>query len=271
MDLGIAGKSAFVAGGSKGMGRSAAGFLAAEGCNVALVARGKEALDQAVAEVSAAGGTALAISADLCTRDGVESAVRQATEAFGSPDIVIGQSSDKTVGRFLDAADEDFAKVFHILTVSQIYLVRATVPAMQEKKWGRFIHIGSLVGKEPQFLHPHIFHNTVRPSTVAYLRTVAQEVAADQVTVNVVGPGWTITPTLVDSFADMGLDESQLRAWLGGEVVSGNWLGPANAPMMRGAEPDEIGALIAFLASKHAGYLTGEWIAVSGGKHYFSF
>jgi NAD(P)-dependent dehydrogenase (short-subunit alcohol dehydrogenase family) len=155
--------------------------------------------------------------------------------------------------------------------MSQVYLAMATIPAMRAKKWGRYIHIGSLVGKEPQFRHPHIFHNTVRPSTVAYLRTVAQEVAPDQVTVNVVGPGWTMTPTLVNSFADMGLTEQDARDWLRGKAHPENWLGDAGVPMLRAAEPDEVGGLIAFLASQYAGYITGEWIAVSGGKHAFTF
>jgi NAD(P)-dependent dehydrogenase (short-subunit alcohol dehydrogenase family) len=271
VDLGIAGRSAFIAGGSKGIGRSAAGLLAAEGCRVAVVAREQKSIDRAVEEISDLGGMAIGITADLATRDGVHVAVAAATEAFGPPEIVVGLVNDQTVARALDAVDEDFERVFGALTMSQVYLARATVPAMQANEWGRYIHVGSLVSKEPQFLHPHVYHNTVRPSTVAYLRTLAQEVAPDQVTVNVVAPAWTITPQLEDSFARMGLTPEQGREWLGGKMFDEVWLGPANIPMKRGAEPDEVGGVVAFLASQYAGYLTGELIAITGAKHFFAF
>jgi NAD(P)-dependent dehydrogenase (short-subunit alcohol dehydrogenase family) len=270
MDLGIAGKTAFVAGGSKGMGRSAAKLLAADGCRVAVVAREQAGIDKAVGEIVDAGGVAVGISADLSTREGVTGAVAATTEAFGPPEIVVGQTSDQTVGRYRDAADEDFEYVFRVLTMSQIYLAKATVPFMQSNQWGRFIHINSLVGKEPLFAMPHIFHNTVRPATVAYLRTLAQEVAPDQVTVNVVGPGWTMTSAVEGMFRQMGVSDDEAREWFTG-ATSLPGLGTVNIPMGRAAEPDEIGGLVAFLASQYAGYLTGEWIAVSGANHYFTF
>jgi NAD(P)-dependent dehydrogenase (short-subunit alcohol dehydrogenase family) len=274
MDLGIAGKIAFVAGGSKGMGRSAALLLAAEGCRVAVVARDQGDIDKTVSEIESAGGTAMGVSTDLGTREGVNAGVAAVADRFGSPDIVVGQTNDFTLGSFNDTTDEDYERVFRVFTLAQIYLARATVPAMQQKKWGRFIHIGSLAGKEPQFSHPHIVHNTVRPSTVAFLRVLANEVAADGVTVNVIGPGLTATPTLEHYIAEkLGLTIEEGREWLRGNTPAGikGGQGAAGIPMKRAGTPDEIGGLVAFLASNYAGYLTGEWIAVDGGRHNFAF
>jgi NAD(P)-dependent dehydrogenase (short-subunit alcohol dehydrogenase family) len=238
------------------------------------VARDQGGIDEAVAQIAEGGRTVIGISADLSTNDGVDAAVRSTAEAFGSPDIVVGQTNDMTFGSFNDVATDDYEKVFRIFTMSQIYLAKATIPAMREKKWGRYIHIGAMCGKEPQFTHPTIIHNTVRPSTVAFMRVLANEVAADGVTVNVVGPGLTMTPTLEGYIANgMGITKEQGREWLSGKMPEGvkNRQGLPNIPMKRAGLPHEIGGVVTFLASQYAGYVTGEWIAVDGGKHAFAF
>ncbi len=274
MDLGIGGKVAFVAGGSKGMGRATAEILAAEGCKVGMVARTQADLDEVVDAIRAAGGTAMAVSADLGRQDDTNRAVAAITEAFGAPEIVVGQNNDLTLGGFDDVKDDDFERVFRVFTMSQIYLARATIPAMRQRKWGRFIHIGSANGKEAQLSHPHIVHNAVRPSTVAFLRVLAHEVAADGVTVNVVAPGLTATPTLMNYIAEkMKITPEQGLDWLAGKPVEGiqGGQGPADIPMRRAGQPEEVGATVAFFASQLAGYITASWIAVDGGRHHYTF
>ena len=274
MDLGIRDKVAFVSGGSKGMGRSVAGLLAAERCKVAVVAREEASIDEAVAAIRDNGGIAIGVSADLTSRDGVNRAVATVTEAFGSPDIVLGLTNDFNFAYFKDSTDEQFEEVFRSLTMSQVYLARATVPEMQRKKWGRYIHIGSIVAKEPQLMHPHIFHNTVRPSTAAFLRTLAHEVAADGVTVNVIGPGWIRTPSF-EWYAQnrMGFTPDETDRWLAGELAFPGTGGKKmlDIPMKRAGRMEELGGVVAFLASEYGGYITGEWIAVDGGRHAFTF
>ncbi|MCK9285661.1 MAG: SDR family oxidoreductase [Rhodocyclaceae bacterium] len=263
MDLGIAGKIAFVAGGSKGMGRSVALTLGEEGCHVGVVARGRPGIDAVVEEIKSKGGSAVGISADLCSRDDVNRAVAELTKVFGAaPDIVVGQTSDMTFGGFDDVTDEDIERVFRTFTMAQVYLARATLPAMQAKKWGRYIHIGAPNGREPEFGFPHLSHNIARPSTVAFLRTLANSVARDGVTINTVAPGYTETPTLVDLFKDefgVSLAEGEAQLVNRGDI-----------PMGRLGQPEEIAGLVTFLASKWAGYITGEWIIVAGGKHRFA-
>jgi 3-oxoacyl-[acyl-carrier protein] reductase len=145
-----------------------------------------------------------------------------------------------------------------VLTVSAIKLARATIPPMQNKKWGRFIHIGSGTAKEPEAAIPHILHNTVRPATVGFLKSVADEVAADGVTVNTVAPGWIATEGSKAYLQAEGLDFAAVERQV--EVSGG-------IPAARIGRPEEIAGLVAFLASQYAGYITGEWIIVDGGKH----
>jgi 3-oxoacyl-[acyl-carrier protein] reductase len=274
MDFGIAGKVAFVAGASKGMGRATAQLLATEGCKVAVVARDPGAIHDTVAEIEAAGGAALGISADLGVPDGVDAAIAELEARWGLPDIVVGQMSDSTHGSFTDTKAVDYERVFRAFTLSQVWLAKATIPTMRARGWGRYVHIGGMNGKEPQLSHPHIVQNTVRPSTVAFLRVLAEEAAPDGVTVNGVGPGLTATPTLARYIRDnMGLTDERGAAWLRGEEVPEirNGQKPAAIPMGRAGRPEEVGALVAFLASQQAGYITGEWIAVDGGRHRFAF
>ncbi|MET7841104.1 SDR family oxidoreductase [Streptomyces sp. NPDC004044] len=274
MDLGIAGRVALVAGASRGMGRASAELLAAEGCRVGLVARGKADLEAVAEEIAAAGGEAVPVVADLGEPEGVRTAVEAVTAAYGEPEIVVGQNSDGTLGGFDDTTDDDYERVFRAFTMSQVYLARATVGAMKRKGWGRYIHIGSANGKEPQLSHPHIVHNCVRPSTVAFLRVLAEELAPHGTTVNVVGPGLTATSALAYYIEhEMRLTTEQGADWLAGRPVEGiqGGQGPVGLPMGRAAQPREIGAVVTFLASELAGYLTGEFIAVDGGRHRFAF
>lgn len=274
MDLGIAGKVALVSGGSKGMGRAAAEILGREGCRVGVVGREPAGIDEAVGAINGGGGTAIGISADMATEEGIAAAVEQTTAAFGSPDIVVGLNNDFNFAYFDESTDARFAEVFETLTLSQIRLARATVPAMRRKKWGRFIHVGSGVAKEAQFKHPHIYHNTVRPSTAAFLRSLAQEVGPDGVTVNVLGPGWIRTPSFDWYTANqLGFTPEETDRWLAGEKAYPHTENRKflDVPLRRAGTMEEFGSVIAFLASVPGGYVTGEWIAVDGGQHAFTF
>jgi 3-oxoacyl-[acyl-carrier protein] reductase len=273
MDLGITGKVAFVAGGSKGMGRAAAELLAAEGCKVAVIARDPAGIDEAVAFMKSNGATVMGVSGDLTTREGVKSAVTAVVAEFGDPDIVIGLTNDDTRGDFDEVSDEDFEASFRRLSMAQVYLARETIPAMRRKKWGRYIHIGSQCAREPELAHPHIVHNTVRPATTAFLRVLANEVAADGVTVNSVGPGFILTPSMENFITnEMGLTRADAENWLAGRPfpAAKNRADDPRIPMKRAGRMSEIGGIVTFLASEYGGYITGEWIAVDGGRHAFS-
>ncbi len=199
MDLGIAGKVVFFTGGSKGMGRDAAHMLAAEGCQVAIVARTKTPIDETVGSITDAGGTAMGVTADITNADDVDRAVSEVTTAFGPPLIVIGQTKFNIPGDFADVTEpERYVDSFRSYTMSQIYLLHAVLPGMKEAGWGRFVHIGSATAKEPEGAIHHAIANATRPSTTGLLKTVADEYARFGITVNTVAPGWIGTQNAYD-------------------------------------------------------------------------
>ena len=155
MDLGIAGKSVFFTGGSKGMGRDAAAMLAAEGCKVAIVARTKHDIDEAVESIKDAGGTAIGVSADITNHDDVERAVAEVRAAFGPPLIAIGQTKFNIPGDFSDITDyEHYVESFRSYTMSQVYLLHQVLPGMKAARVGslrahRLRHRQGAGGRDP--------------------------------------------------------------------------------------------------------------------------
>jgi 3-oxoacyl-[acyl-carrier protein] reductase len=265
MDLGIAGKVAFVTGGSRGMGRIAAQMLAAEGCKVAIVARTKADIDEAVEGITDDGGTALGVTADIGEPDDVERAVAQVVEAFGPPLIVIGQTKFNIPGDFADITElEQYVESFRSYTMSQIYLLHAVLPAMREAGWGRFVHIGSATAKEPVGHIHHVIANATRPSTIGLLKTVADEYARDGITVNTVAPGWIATENAYQYMENnLGITTDEARR----EFM----INTAQVPAARMGEPYEIASTIVYLCSDQAGYINGNWIEVDGGHHRSAF
>jgi len=261
MDLGIAGRVVFFTGGSKGMGRDAARMLAAEGAKVAIVARTKTDIDEAVELIQSDGGTAVGVSADITQRADVERAVAEVREAFGPPLIVIGQTKFNIPGDFADITEpEDYVDSFRSYTMSQVYLLHAVLPGMREAGWGRYVHVGSATAKEPEGAIHHVIANATRPSTIGLRKTVADEYAQYGITVNTVAPGWIETQNAIEYMAkNVGLDtEAERRAWMREK---------AGVPAARMGTPTEIASTIVYLCSEQAGYINGNWIEVDGGHH----
>jgi 3-oxoacyl-[acyl-carrier protein] reductase len=265
MDLGIDGKVVFCTGGSKGMGRDVAHMLAAAGCRVAIVARTKTDIDEAVESIRGAGGTATGITADISDQSDVQRAVAECRRTLGPPVIAIGQTKFNIPGDFPDITDlEEYVNSFRSYTMSQIYLLHEVLPDMKEAGWGRFVHIGSATAKEPEGAIHHVIANATRPSTVGLLKTVADEYARYGITVNTVAPGWIATQNAYDYLEkQLGLtDEVQRSQWL---------IEHGGVPAGRMGTPEEIASLIVYLCSDQAGYLTGAWIEVDGGHHRSAF
>jgi len=265
MDLGIAGRVVFFTGGSRGMGREAAGMLAAEGCKVAIVARTQSDIDETVDAIRASGGVAHGVVADITAEADAHRAVADVRDLWGPPLIVIGQTKFNVPGDFSDITDgERYVDSFRSYTMSQIYLLQAVLPGMQEARWGRFVHIGSATAKEPEGAIHHAIANATRPSTTGLLKTVADEYAQFGITVNTVAPGWIATKNAYDYLEhQVGVSSAEeISAWMRDE---------ARVPAARMGQPDEIASMIVYLCSEQAGYVTGNWIEVDGGKHRSAF
>jgi len=169
MDLGIAGKVAFVSGGSMGMGRTTSELFAREGCRVVVAAlpEHKESIDDTVAAIQAGGGQAVGVAADLTKEDDVDRAVATAEQAFGSlPDIAVANVGGPKQGDFLTVTNDDFADAVHDMTMSMVYLARAVIPHMREQRWGRIVALNSGAAKEPPPELPHILANTSRAAVI---------------------------------------------------------------------------------------------------------
>ena len=265
MDYGIRDKAALIVGGSKGMGFEVAKMLAAEGCRLAVLARTKRDVDAAVEALRADGGEAVGVCADVSQQQQIEDAVRQVSDEIGAPLIVIGQAIYQRPGDFADIKDLNvYRESFEAYTMSQIFLLKAVLPAMQEAGWGRFVHIGSATAKEPAGYIHHVVANSTRPSTIGLLKTVSDEYARHGITVNTVAPGWIETDNAI-AYIERNIGvatEDQRRKFM---------LGEAKVPAARMGKPHEIASLIAYLCSEAAGYITGAWIEVDGGLHRSAF
>jgi 3-oxoacyl-[acyl-carrier protein] reductase len=240
-------------------------MLAAEGCRVAVLARTKADVDAAAEILRADGGDAMGVCADVTQEDQIDNALRQVGAALGPALIVVGQAKYQRPGDFTDIEDLDaYRESFESHTMSQIFLLRAVLPAMRDAGWGRFVHIGSATAKEPAGNIHHAVANTSRPSTIGLLKTVSDEYARYGITVNTVAPGWIETANSIaylEKNLGAGTDEER-RDFM---------LGQARVPAARMGKPDEIASLVAYLCSEQGGYITGSWIEVDGGLHRSAF
>ena len=256
MDLGLTDKVALVCGASRGIGFATAAELAREGAKVAIVGRDAAALESAVKRLAPYGDPVMPIAADLATTDGIAAAVAQMMARYGRADILVTNTGGPPTGPTLSHDWTAWEAAAALLLRSAVELTRAFVPGMRERKWGRVIGITSLAVKQP--VASLVLSNALRAAVTGYFRTLADEVAADGVTVNTVLPGYTETERLVAL-----ADANAKRTGASVESVYDGW--KAATPARRLGQPEEIAAMIAFLASGRAGFVTGQAVLVDGG------
>lgn len=256
MDFGIRGRVALVCGASKGIAYATAEALAREGCALAICSRDEVAISAAAARLEGLGAPVLWIAADLSTADGIETVVRETHSRYGQVDILIANTGGPPTGPAMEHDWAAWASASELLLRSAVELTRAFVPGMRERKWGRVISITSKAVKEP--VPSLVLSNSLRAAVTGYLRTLANEVAADGVTVNTVLPGFTATERL-ETLAAATMERSGVTR----ESVYAGWI--AQTPAGRLGAPEELAATIAFLASDRAGFITGQAILVDGG------
>lgn len=256
MDLGLRGRHALVFGASRGLGCAIATALAAEGCDLTLVARSKDALETFAAEVEAAHSVSVQTEAtDLADRAAVEHlAARIETEWL--PDILVNNGGGPPPGGAIDALPEQWRAQFDSMVLAAMAFTKAALPAMRRQGWGRVITVGSSGVLQP--IAHLALSNVLRSGLAAWMRTLADEVAAEGVTVNMLLPG------RIDTERVTALDKAAAeRQGLTPEVVRERAL--AAIPARRLGTPAEFGAAAAFLASQQAGYVTGTMMRVDGG------
>jgi len=257
MDLGLKGKVAVVAGSSQGLGRAIADALAAEGADLVVNSRSQEKLDVVRGEiVGATGARVEAVACDLTTPDGAGRLIEAAEAAFGRVDILVTNTGGPPAGMFEDHSAEVWSQAIAQNFESVVNLVRAALPGMKERRWGRIVNVTSISVKQP--VEGLILSNSLRAGVTGFAKTISNEVGPFNVTVNNVLPGYTRTERLVHL--------AEVVAERDGTTVEAAYEGWAEEiPMGRLADPPEFGAVAAFLCSEQASYVTGQSIAVDGG------
>jgi 3-oxoacyl-[acyl-carrier protein] reductase len=257
MELGLAGKVALVSAASRGLGRATALALAQEGARVAMAARGAEALEKAAAEIrQATGAEVLAIPTDVTQADQIEALVQKVLAKWGRIDILVNNAGGPRPGVFTDMEDQDWLDAVNLNLMSTIRLTRLVLPGMRERRWGRIINLTSISVKQP--IPTIILSNTARAGVVAMAKTLSGQVAAEGITVNNVCPG-TILTDRIHNLAKANAERT------GQTVEQALAAMQASIPAGRIGKPEELGALVTFLASEKAAYITGATIQIDGG------
>ncbi|MDQ1636701.1 MAG: 3-oxoacyl-[acyl-carrier protein] reductase [Pyrinomonadaceae bacterium] len=257
MDLGIKDRVALVAAASKGIGFAAARELAKEGARVFLCSRDETRASEAAQKLHDETGAAVAgIGADVTDNESVERFVNLALERAGRVDILVNNAGGPPSTTFADTDLEMFRKAFELNALSAIRLAKLVLPGMRVQQWGRIVNITSVSVKQP--IDGLLLSNTVRAGLTGWAKTVSTEVAADNVTVNNVAPGYTLTERQEELATARAVATGTPK-----EEMIGMWA--AQVPMRRLASPEEIGAAVAFLASERASYITGVTLQVDGG------
>jgi 3-oxoacyl-[acyl-carrier protein] reductase len=242
IDLGIKDRKAAVAAASGGLGFAAAAALAAEGVQVAICGRSESHLKAAIDRID---GHVIPLVADVGTADGAAGFVRSACEALGQVDILVANAGGPPVGTFASTPVDGYVQALRLNLLSVVEMCMVAVPEMQSRGWGRVIAVTSMGARQP--IPGMIASNTARAGVTGFLKTLAGEIAGDGVTVNSLLPGTHATDRIRSMFGD---DLSGLAA---------------NIPVARVGVPADFGAVVAFLSSEAAGYITGSSIPVDGG------
>jgi 3-oxoacyl-[acyl-carrier protein] reductase len=242
VDLGLSGKRAAVAASSTGLGFACAAALVAEGARVAICALDP---DEVQATVQKLGGDTIGIAVDLSSPLECERFVVDARDQLGGLDILVTNGPGPRPGNFAATSPEDYQRALELNLLSVVRMCHAAVPQMQEQHWGRIVAITSIAVRQP--IAQLILSNTARAGATGFLKTLAREVAKDGVTVNSVQPGLHQTQRVTNVYQD----------GLSAEV--------ATIPTQTLGDPADFGALVAFLCSEQAKYLTGVGLPIDGG------
>jgi NAD(P)-dependent dehydrogenase (short-subunit alcohol dehydrogenase family) len=265
MDLGLADATAVVTGGTKGMGRAIAECLAAEGARVAVLARGRPALDETVAALGAAGSPdALGLSVDVLDPADIDRALAVVDGRWGSLNILIN-TVGPGAGRFENLTDADWHVAFELGCMAAVRCVRAALPLLRRADWARIVNFSAHSIQRQSEILPAYTASKAAMASVS--KNLSKSLAPEGILVNTVSPGTIVTASftenLRDVFAERGLDASDphVMRWID-EVFH------QPADLGRAGLPEEVAAVVAFLASPRNGYVTGANVNVDGGSDF---
>jgi len=262
MDLGLANRTAFVAGASKGLGRAAARELAQEGCRVAICSRDEDRITSTAKDLQETTGTeVLPLVCDVTDEAQVEAAIAETVDTFGDLHVLVTNAGGPPSGAATEVDPSDYRDAVELNLMSTISLCDAALPhlrtAAEDDDHARIIMVTSVSAKQP--IPTLALSNTARAGVQGYAKSLADDLGPTGITVNTVLPGYTRTERLEDLAEDIQERTGQSRA----EIEAG-WADDNALPRI--GEPEEFAATVAFLASARARYVTGVAMPVDGGR-----
>ena len=251
MDLGLTDKIAIITGSTRGLGLATARALVAEGCNVTICARGEGGLAEAATDLRRMGGDdrVIAVQADLATDKGVADVVTRTVEAFGGLDILVNNIGLGRGSTITETSDADWAEAFDQTLFPAIRASRTAIPHMRRRGGGAIVMIASIYGRESG---GRMTYNVVKAAEISLAKSMAQQLARDNIRVNSVAPGSILFPG--GSWHRRQLEDPAGIA----EFVA------RDLPFGRFGRPEEIGAVVAFLVSPRASWISGASVPVDG-------
>jgi 3-hydroxybutyrate dehydrogenase len=256
MQIELIGKTALVTGASRGIGRAVALELARSGADVAVTARSESDLEQLATEIRALGRRALPIVCDVLEFASLENAVSQVTAELGPVDILVNNAGITQGVKFTDQPYELWQRVQRVNVDAAMRLTQLTIDGMAGRKWGRVINIASIAAKTG--LRYSAAYNASKHALLGLTRSLALDYATKGVTVNAVCPGWVATEMVEETVTNIVQKTGRSRDEAVLSLVK-------DIPQQQMIQPEEVAALVLFLASDHARAITGQGLNIDGG------
>ena len=256
MNLGLKNKIAIVTASSQGLGKASALALAQEGATVVVCSRRQKEITEAANEIQKiANATVIPLVADVAKPEDIEQLIAETKQRFGTVHVLVNNAGGPPTGDILSLKDEDWQKGHDLTLMSMVRLTRAVLPMMIQQRWGRIITITSIAAKQP--INELLLSSAIRPGILGLTKVLANQYAKDNITINTVCPGNVLTKRQEELATSRAAARNiSMKQYLE-ETASA-------IPAGRLGKPEEIGTVIAFLASEQASYVNGVNLLVDG-------